>query len=149
MQWWRGRPSSCRERVLEARLVEQLAAEFADNEGSDEPDERPDPIKPAVRRAKRRARTGPRREIDAVVLALAHLPSVSFNKALGEIRLEGGGAVDFWSLDFTGRAARGRKYHLVLVDHLIDHRLVVVLRDQPALALGPLIRGSLAPSAGF
>ena len=65
------------------------------------------------------------------MLALAHLPSVSINKALGEIRLEGGGAVDFWSLDFTGRAARGRKYHLVLVDHLIDNRLVVVLRDQP------------------
>jgi hypothetical protein len=43
--------------------------------------------------------------IDAVVLALAPLPGVSVNRALGEIRLEGGGAVDFWSLDFTGRAA--------------------------------------------
>jgi hypothetical protein len=54
--------------------------------------------------------------IDAVVLALAPLPGLSVNRALGEIRLEGGGAVDFWSIDVTGRAARGRKYHLALVD---------------------------------
>ena len=54
--------------------------------------------------------------IDAVVLALAPLPGLSVNRALGEIRIEGGGAVDFWSVDVTGRAARGRKYHLVLVD---------------------------------
>ena len=26
------------------------------------------------------------------------------------------GAIDFWSVDVTGRAARGRKYHLVLVE---------------------------------
>jgi hypothetical protein len=54
--------------------------------------------------------------IDAVVLALAQLPGISTNTALGEIRLQGGGAIDFWSLDITGRAARGRKYHLCLVD---------------------------------
>jgi hypothetical protein len=54
--------------------------------------------------------------IDAVVLALAPLPGLSVNRALGEIRLVGGGAIDFWSIDVTGRAARGRKYHLVLVD---------------------------------
>jgi hypothetical protein len=54
--------------------------------------------------------------IDAVVLALAPLPGLSVNRALGEVRLEGGGAVDFWSVDVTGRAARGRKYHLVQVD---------------------------------
>ena len=54
--------------------------------------------------------------IDAVVLALAPLPGLSVNRTLGEIRLQGGGAVDFWSVDVTGRAARGRKYHLVLVD---------------------------------
>jgi hypothetical protein len=54
--------------------------------------------------------------IDAVVLALAPLPRVSLNRTLGEIRLEGGGAIDFWSIDVTGRAARGRKYHLALVD---------------------------------
>ena len=54
--------------------------------------------------------------IDAIVLALAPLPGLSVNRSLGEIRLEGGGAIDFWSVDVTGRAARGRKYHLVLVD---------------------------------
>jgi hypothetical protein len=54
--------------------------------------------------------------IDAAVLALAPLQGLSVNRALGEIRLEGGGAIDFWSIDVTGRAARGRKYHLVLVD---------------------------------
>jgi hypothetical protein len=35
------------------------------------------------------------------------LPGLSVNRALGEIRLEGGGAIDFWSIDVTGRAARG------------------------------------------
>ena len=41
---------------------------------------------------------------------------VQVNRTLGEIRLQGGGAIDAWSLDFTGRAARGRKYHSCLVD---------------------------------
>ena len=54
--------------------------------------------------------------VDAVVLAIGPLPGVQVNRTLGEIRLPGGGAVDAWSLDFTGRAARGRKYHLCLVD---------------------------------
>jgi hypothetical protein len=54
--------------------------------------------------------------MDAVALALVHLPNVQINRSLNEIRLEGGGAIDGWSLDFTGRAARGRKYHLCLVD---------------------------------
>jgi hypothetical protein len=54
--------------------------------------------------------------VDAVVLALGALPGVQVNRTLGEIRLQGGGAIDAWSLDFTGRAARGRKYHLCLVD---------------------------------
>jgi len=54
--------------------------------------------------------------LDAVAFALAPLPGVTVNRALGGIRIEGGGAVDFWSVDITGRAARGRKYHLVLVD---------------------------------
>jgi hypothetical protein len=52
----------------------------------------------------------------AVALALVHLPNVQINRSLNEIRLEGGGAIDGWSLDFTGRAARGRKYHLCLID---------------------------------
>ena len=35
---------------------------------------------------------------------------------LGEIRLPNGGHVDFWSVDHSQRAGRGRKYHLVLID---------------------------------
>ena len=54
--------------------------------------------------------------IDAIALALGVLPGVQINRTLGEIRVPGGGAVDAWSLDFTGRAARGRKYHLCMVD---------------------------------
>ena len=54
--------------------------------------------------------------IDAIALALGILPGVQVNRTLGEIRVPGGGAVDAWSLDFTGRAARGRKYHLCMVD---------------------------------
>jgi hypothetical protein len=54
--------------------------------------------------------------LDDIALALARLPGISINRSMAEIRLRGGGALDFWSLDFTGRAARGRKYHLRLVD---------------------------------
>jgi hypothetical protein len=35
---------------------------------------------------------------------------------LGEIRLPNGGHVDFWSVDHSQRAGRGRKYHLALID---------------------------------
>jgi hypothetical protein len=49
--------------------------------------------------------------LDAAALALAHLPGASINRTHNEIRLSGGGSVDYWSLDSTGRAARGRKYH--------------------------------------
>ena len=35
---------------------------------------------------------------------------------LGEVRLLSGGAIDFWSLDYTARAGRGRRYHLALID---------------------------------
>ena len=40
----------------------------------------------------------------------------AINTVLGEIRLPNGGHVDFWSVDHTQRAGRGRKYHLVLID---------------------------------
>ena len=30
--------------------------------------------------------------------------------------MPGGGAIDFWSLDYTARAGRGRRYHLALID---------------------------------
>lgn len=44
--------------------------------------------------------------LDDIALALARLPGISINRSMAEIRLRGGGALDFWSLDFTGRAAR-------------------------------------------
>ena len=44
------------------------------------------------------------------------MPGASINRVLGEIRLPNGGHVDFWSVDHTQRAGRGRKYHLVLID---------------------------------
>jgi hypothetical protein len=54
--------------------------------------------------------------IDAVILALGHLPGAMVNRSLNEITLRGGGSVKGWSLDFTGRAARGQGLHLALVD---------------------------------
>jgi hypothetical protein len=54
--------------------------------------------------------------LDQVAAALGHLPGITINRTLGEIRLAGGGSVDFWSIDVTQRAGRGRKYHLVLID---------------------------------
>ena len=47
---------------------------------------------------------------------------VTINRSLGaaEIRLPNGGHVDFWSIDYTGRAGRGRKYHRVLIDEAAD-----------------------------
>ena len=53
---------------------------------------------------------------EPVVAALRPLPGASINRTLGEIRLEGGGSIDFWSLDYTARAGRGRRYHLALID---------------------------------
>ena len=53
---------------------------------------------------------------EPIVSALRALPGVRVNRMLGELRLEGGGAIDFWSLDYTARAGRGRRYHLALID---------------------------------
>jgi hypothetical protein len=106
--------------------------------------------------------------IDAVVFALAPFPGVSINKTLGEIRLEGGGAIDFWSLDFTGRAARGRKYHLALVDEaahdegylkstleaaitpaLLDFKGKVVLASTPNGLEGAFWEAANMPERGY
>jgi hypothetical protein len=106
--------------------------------------------------------------IDAVVLALAHLPGLSVNRALGEIRLEGGGAIDFWSIDVTGRAARGRKYHLALVDEaahdegylkstleaaitpaLLDFKGKVVLASTPNGLEGAFWEAANMPERGY
>jgi hypothetical protein len=48
--------------------------------------------------------------------ALRSVKGVTVNKMFGEIRTPGGAHCDFWSVDHTGRAGRGRKYHLVLID---------------------------------
>jgi hypothetical protein len=53
---------------------------------------------------------------EPIVSALRALPGVRINRMLGEIRLAGGGAIDFWSLEYTARAGRGRRYHLALID---------------------------------
>jgi hypothetical protein len=53
---------------------------------------------------------------EPIVSALRALPGVRVNRMLGEIRLVSGGAIDFWSLDYTARAGRGRRYHLALID---------------------------------
>ena len=51
-----------------------------------------------------------------IAAALQSVPHASINRVFGEIRLPNGGHVDFWSVDHSQRAGRGRKYHLVLVD---------------------------------
>jgi len=51
-----------------------------------------------------------------IAAALQSVPHASINRVLGEIRLPNGGHVDFWSVDHSQRAGRGRKYHLVLID---------------------------------
>jgi hypothetical protein len=53
---------------------------------------------------------------EPIVSALRALPGVRVNRMLGEVRLLSGGAIDFWSLDYTARAGRGRRYHLALID---------------------------------
>ena len=54
--------------------------------------------------------------VEPIVAALRPLPGASINRMRGEIRLEGGGAIDLWKLDYTARAGRGRRYHLALID---------------------------------
>jgi hypothetical protein len=51
-----------------------------------------------------------------IAAALRPVPRASVNTVLGEIRLPNGGHCDFWSVDHSQRAGRGRKYHLVLID---------------------------------
>jgi len=51
-----------------------------------------------------------------IAAALQSVPHASINRVLGEIRLPNGGHCDFWSVDHSQRAGRGRKYHFVLVD---------------------------------
>ena len=54
--------------------------------------------------------------LHAIAHALRGVKSVGINRMFGEIRLPNGGHVDFWSIDHTQRAGRGRAYHLALID---------------------------------
>jgi hypothetical protein len=54
--------------------------------------------------------------MDGCISALGGLPAVAINRTLNEIALMGGGSIKGWSLDFTGRAARGQGLHIALVD---------------------------------
>jgi hypothetical protein len=76
--------------------------------------------------------------LDAVAAALGHLPGFSINRSLGEIRIAGGGGVDFWSIDVTGRAARGRKYHAALIDEAA-HAVGDYLADTLEAAIRPAL----------
>ena len=86
----------------------------------------------------------------------------------GEIRLDGGGSIDSWSIDVTGRAARGRKYHLVLVDEgahdegylkggleaaimpaTLDYRGKVVLASTPNGPEGAFWEAANMPERGY
>jgi hypothetical protein len=51
---------------------------------------------------------------DILVMALAPLIASS-NRAFGELRLSGGGAIDVWTLEHP-RAGRGRRYSLCVID---------------------------------
>jgi hypothetical protein len=54
--------------------------------------------------------------VDAIAYALAPLPGIEVNRGGPYVRLPNGGAVDFGSIDVTGRVARGKAFHLVLID---------------------------------
>ena len=72
-----------------------------------------------------------------IAVALRSVPGASINTVLGELRLPNGGHVDFWSIDHTGRAGRGRKYHLVLIDEAAHDE--GYLRDAFAAAIAPTL----------
>ena len=54
--------------------------------------------------------------VDAVAFTLATVRGIEINRGGPFVRLPGGGSVDFGSIDVTGRVARGKAFHLVLVD---------------------------------
>jgi hypothetical protein len=107
--------------------------------------------------------------LDTVATALGHLPGITINRTLGEIRLAGGGGIDFWSIDVTQRAGRGRKYHLVLVDEAahdendylkgtleaalapatLDYAGKIVLASTPAGLSGAFWEAACTPEKGY
>lgn len=105
--------------------------------------------------------------VDEIVRALGHLPNIEINRSLGMVRLPGGGSVDFWSLDHSGRAARGRKYHLALCDEaahsdyladtleaaimpsLLDYGGKLTLASTPAGLEGPFCEAANMPEKNY
>ena len=72
-----------------------------------------------------------------IAWALRSVPGVSINTVLGEMRLPNGGHVDFWSIDHTQRAGRGRKYHLALIDEAAHDE--GYLKDAFSTAIAPTL----------
>jgi hypothetical protein len=73
--------------------------------------------------------------VDQIAFALSVVPGVVINRTDKEIHLAGGGLVDFWSLDVTGRGGRGKGYHLCLVDESAHDE--GYLKDTLELAIAP------------
>jgi hypothetical protein len=103
---------------------------------------------------------------DAIAFALDVIPGIRVNRTDKEIRLEGGGLVDFWSLDVTGRGGKG--YHLALVDEsahdegylggtlgaalmpaLIDYEGKIVLASTPNGLEGAFWEAATLPERGY
>jgi hypothetical protein len=72
-----------------------------------------------------------------IARALRGVKGASINTVFGEIRLPNGAHVDFWSVDHTQRAGRGRKYHLVLIDEAAHDE--GYLTDAFAAAIAPTL----------
>jgi hypothetical protein len=71
-----------------------------------------------------------------IALALGVVHQARINRADKDILLAGGGMIDFWSIDVTGRGGRGKGYHLVLVDEAA-HDENDYLRNMLGMAIGP------------
>jgi hypothetical protein len=72
--------------------------------------------------------------LHAIAHALCGVKGVSINRMFGEIRLPNGGHVDFWSIDHTQRAGRGRAYHLALIDEAGHDEMYLTDAFQVAIA---------------
>jgi hypothetical protein len=72
--------------------------------------------------------------LHAIAHALRCVKGVSINRMFGEIRLPNGGHVDFWSIDHTQRAGRGRAYHLALIDEAGHDEMYLTDAFQVAIA---------------
>jgi hypothetical protein len=106
--------------------------------------------------------------VDAVAFALARAPGIEINRSGPFVRLPNGGSVDFGSIDVTGRVARGKAFHLVLVDEaahdegylkealeaaitpaLLDYRGRLTLASTPAGLDGAFWESATIAEKGF